>query len=77
MGIRDRSTGLKEVSAAVENLDSDSQKSAAMLEETAASGQVLRGEAENLVRAVDGFTLKGESASRTAEDDLDDQWDAA
>jgi methyl-accepting chemotaxis protein len=73
----DQSTGLKEVSAAVENLDSDSQKSAAMLEETAASGQVLRGEAENLVRAVDGFTLKGESASRTAEDDLDDQWDAA
>ncbi|MFY0659084.1 MAG: methyl-accepting chemotaxis protein [Shimia sp.] len=73
----DQSTGLKEVSAAVENLDSDSQKSAAMLEETAASGQVLRGEAENLVRAVDGFTLKGEAAARTAEDDLDDEWDAA
>ncbi|MCP4206880.1 MAG: methyl-accepting chemotaxis protein [Shimia sp.] len=73
----DQSTGLKEVSAAVENLDSDSQKSAAMLEETAASGQVLRGESENLVRAVDGFTLKGEASGRTAEDDLDDEWDAA
>ncbi|SMP18775.1 methyl-accepting chemotaxis protein [Shimia sagamensis] len=73
----DQSTGLKEVSAAVESLDSDSQKSAAMLEETAASGQVLRGEAENLVRAVDGFTLKDQSSNRTAEDDLDDAWDAA
>ncbi len=73
----DQSTGLKEVSAAVENLDSDSQKSAAMLEETAASGQVLRGEAENLVRAVAGFTLKGETSTRTVEDDLDDEWDAA
>jgi methyl-accepting chemotaxis protein len=73
----DQSTGLKEVSAAVESLDSDSQKSAAMLEETAASGQVLRGEAENLVRAVDGFTLKDENAKRTTEDDLDDAWDAA
>jgi methyl-accepting chemotaxis protein len=73
----DQSTGLKEVSAAVESLDSDSQKSAAMLEETAASGQVLRGESENLVRAVDGFTLKGNKSRRTAEDDLDDKWNAA
>lgn len=73
----DQSTGLKEVSAAVESLDADSQKSAAMLEETAASGQVLRSEAENLVRAIDGFTLKDGASSGKSEEELDDQWDAA
>ncbi|MFY0616687.1 methyl-accepting chemotaxis protein [Shimia sp.] len=73
----EQSTGLKEVNAAVENLDRDSQKSAAMLEETAASGQVLLGEAENLVRAVDGFTLKSEAAEPKSEDTLDEEWDAA
>jgi len=73
----DQSTGLKEVSAAVESLDADSQKSAAMLEETAASGQVLRSEAENLVRAIDGFTLKDGESSTMSEEELDDEWDAA
>ncbi|MBO9476748.1 methyl-accepting chemotaxis protein [Shimia sp. R11_0] len=76
----DQSAGLSEVNAAVENLDSDSQKSAAMLEETAASGQVLLGEAQNLVRAVEGFTLKHTgSAGHPSENeaDLDDAWDAA
>ncbi len=73
----DQSTGLKEVSAAVESLDADSQKSAAMLEETAASGQVLRSEAENLVRAIDGFTLKDSGSSGKSEEELDDQWNAA
>lgn len=73
----DQSTGLKEVNSAVENLDRDSQKSAAMLEETAASGQVLLGEAENLVRAVEGFTLKEAGAVQKTEEDLDDEWGAA
>ncbi|MDA5556502.1 methyl-accepting chemotaxis protein [Shimia sp. MMG029] len=73
----DQSTGLAEVNAAVENLDRDSQKSAAMLEETAASGQVLLGEAENLVRAVSGFKLKTEAETLADEDTLDAEWDAA
>ncbi len=48
-----------------------------MLEETAASGQVLRSEAENLVRAIDGFTLKDGESSTISEEELDDEWDAA
>lgn len=73
----DQSHGLAEVNAAVESLDKGSQKSAAMLEETSAAGQVLRGEAQNLVQAVSGFTLKEASISDVSEDDLDEQWDAA
>ncbi len=76
----EQSTGLKEVNSAVESLDKDSQKSAAMLEETAASGQVLRAEAQNLVVAVDGFTLKGtepRSDIQDTEDQMDEAWDVA
>lgn len=73
----DQSSGLAEVNAAVEDLDRDSQKSAAMLEETAASGQVLLGEAENLVRAIDGFKLKDQKSSETDEEALDEEWAAA
>lgn len=76
----EQSTGLKEVNSAVESLDKDSQKSAAMLEETAASGQVLRAEAQNLVAAVDGFTLKGAAPDTDdgfLEDEMDAEWGAA
>jgi methyl-accepting chemotaxis protein len=73
----DQSASLTEVNAAVESLDQDSQKSAAMLEETAASGQVLLGEAENLVRAVAGFKLKDTQAQEATEDTLDEEWHAA
>ena len=73
----DQSASLTEVNAAVESLDQDSQKSAAMLEETAASGQVLLGEAENLVRAVAGFKLKGTQSAEATEDTLDEEWHAA
>ncbi len=59
-----QSNSLAEVNAAVESLDSDSQKNAAMLEETAASGQVLKVEATGLVEAIAGFELKsGEGQS--------------
>lgn len=56
----DQSNGLAEVNAAVTDLDQDSQKSAAMLEQTAASGQILRDEANNLVKVVSVFKLSGE-----------------
>ncbi|MBO9406901.1 methyl-accepting chemotaxis protein [Shimia sp. R9_1] len=73
----DQSSGLAEVNAAVESLDHDSQKSAAMLEETAASGQVLLGEAESLVRAISGFKLKDQATAESDEDTLDEEWAAA
>ncbi|TCK98849.1 methyl-accepting chemotaxis protein [Shimia isoporae] len=56
----EQSGGLKEVNGTVESLDKDSQKNAAMLEETSAAGQVLRMEADNLVQAVSKFRLKGD-----------------
>ncbi|NIZ61991.1 methyl-accepting chemotaxis protein [Sedimentitalea sp. CY04] len=55
----DQSNGLSEVNAAVTDLDQDSQKSAAMLEQTAASGQMLRDEASNLVQIVSVFKVSG------------------
>ncbi|UWQ41767.1 methyl-accepting chemotaxis protein [Leisingera aquaemixtae] len=54
----EQANGISEVSAAIEALDKDSQRSAAMLEETAAAGQMLRDEAGNLARAIAGFRLE-------------------
>ena len=51
------------MNAAVTDLDQDSQKSAAMLEQTAASGQMLRNEASNLVQVVSVFKLSAESGA--------------
>lgn len=62
---KDQSSGLLEVNVTMETLDQDSQKSAAMLEETSAAGQVLRREAKNLVDAVSSFRLKKSAASET------------
>lgn len=62
----EQSNGISEVNATVEELDRDAQKNAAMLEQTAASGQMLRNEASNLVQIVSGFELPdgaGEVAS--------------
>lgn len=62
----DQSNGLSEVNVAVEALDSNTQKGAAMLEETAAAGQLLRQEADNLRTAISGFRLKDHSKGETA-----------
>ena len=62
----DQSNGLSEVNVAVEALDSNTQKGAAMLEETAAAGQLLRQEADNLLTAISGFRLKDHSKGGTA-----------
>ena len=62
----DQANGLSEVSIAVQNLDTDAQKNAATLEETAAAGQMLRGEAQTLVAAVGGFKLDSSAAPAAA-----------
>lgn len=64
--LTDQSNGLSEVNVAVEALDSNTQKGAAMLEETAAAGQLLRQEADNLRTAISGFRLKDHSKGETA-----------
>ena len=54
----EQANGISEVNVALEALDKDSQRSAAMLEETAAAGQMLRDEAASLARAIAGFRLE-------------------
>ncbi len=58
----EQSNGLTEVNVAVDSLDKDSQKSAAMLEQTSAAGQLLQQEAHRLFEAISGFRLKGSPA---------------
>ncbi|MDE4063897.1 methyl-accepting chemotaxis protein [Phaeobacter gallaeciensis] len=58
----EQSNGLTEVNVAVDSLDKDSQKSAAMLEQTSAAGQMLQQEAHRLFEAISGFRLKGSPA---------------
>ncbi|ATG39800.1 MULTISPECIES: methyl-accepting chemotaxis protein [Phaeobacter] len=53
----EQSNGLSEVNTAVVSLDQNAQKNSAMLEQTAAAGQMLREEAQTLVQAVSGFTI--------------------
>ncbi|UWQ83819.1 methyl-accepting chemotaxis protein [Leisingera caerulea] len=59
----EQANGISEVNVAIEALDKDSQRSAAMLEETAAAGQMLRDEAGNLTRAISGFRLEPAAAA--------------
>ncbi|MVO14279.1 methyl-accepting chemotaxis protein [Parasedimentitalea huanghaiensis] len=73
----EQSTGLSEVNTAITNLDQDSQKSAAMLEQTAASGQMLRDEAKNLVHVVSVFKLsKNQSDTPGFQGELDNMEDS-
>ncbi|MFW8635060.1 methyl-accepting chemotaxis protein [Cribrihabitans pelagius] len=60
----DQANGISEVNIALESLDKDSQRSAAMLEETAAAGQMLREEAARLARAIGGFRTDEEHRAR-------------
>lgn len=56
----EQSKSINQVNGRVEAMDSDAQQNAAMLEETAASGQMLRDEANNLVQIVSKFELPAE-----------------
>lgn len=64
----EQSRGIREVNSVVEEMDRDAQQNAAMLEQTAASGQMLRDEASNLVAVVSGFTLEQVSHPSEATD---------
>lgn len=72
----EQSNGISEVNATVEALDRDAQQNAAMLEETAASGQMLRNEAQNLVKIVSGFELPAGATDQAAAQSNDVDWAA-
>jgi methyl-accepting chemotaxis protein len=65
----EQSKSINQVNGRVDAMDSDAQQNAAMLEETAASGQMLRDEANNLVQLVSKFELPAELSD--AEDQAD------
>jgi len=75
---RDQSDGLKEINAAVSQLDSVTQQNAAMVEETTAASHDLSRNTEELTRITDGFRTGGAGAtfasSRDPETRLDDAW---
>jgi methyl-accepting chemotaxis protein len=61
-GAREQATSLGEVNTAVGQMDQNTQKNAAMVEETTAASHSLRRETEELMRAVASFRL-GESGA--------------
>ncbi|MCM2293946.1 methyl-accepting chemotaxis protein [Allorhizobium sp. BGMRC 0089] len=54
---REQSTGLKEISEAVNNIDQATQKNAAMVEEQTAASHALAGEADQLHRLIAQFRI--------------------
>ena len=69
----EQSSSLTEVNSAVTHLDQSSQKNAAMLEQTAASTQMLRDEAAKLVASVNRFKIDETGSSHSA--NLDQAYD--
>jgi methyl-accepting chemotaxis protein len=61
-GAREQATGLKEVSAAVNQMDQVTQRNAAMVEETTAASHSLLQEAGDLLAAVSCFQVTGNRA---------------
>ena len=72
----EQSNGISEVNATVEALDRDAQQNAAMLEETAASGQMLRDEAQNLVQIVSEFELPAGTVKQPSQQHDSKDWAA-
>ncbi|TDX65746.1 methyl-accepting chemotaxis protein [Methylosinus sp. sav-2] len=64
-GAREQATGLAEVNTAVTQMDQNTQKNAAMVEETTAASHSLRKETEALTRSVASFELGDKHGSRT------------
>lgn len=61
---REQSTGLKEISEAVNNIDQATQKNAAMVEEQTAASHALASEADELNRLISQFRIgNGNTAS--------------
>ncbi len=61
----DQATGLREVNAAVTQMDQATQQNAAMVEETTAASRNLAKETEDLLRLTARFTLGRAAAART------------
>ena len=61
---QEQSLGLREVNTAVNHMDQVTQQNAAMVEQTTAATQSLRGEALRLAERVGRFTLQGMPAQR-------------
>ncbi|MEK0163769.1 methyl-accepting chemotaxis protein [Phaeobacter sp. A36a-5a] len=70
----EQSNGLSEVNTAVVSLDQNAQKNSAMLEQTAAAGQMLREEAQTLVRAISGFTISPSGTGHRDAEPIADSW---
>ncbi|MGX1260075.1 methyl-accepting chemotaxis protein [Sinorhizobium fredii] len=66
---REQSTGLSEVSIAVNQMDQVTQQNAAMVEESTAATSRLADEAANLARLIARFKLEGGMAPRAAAPD--------
>ncbi|MFV1492486.1 methyl-accepting chemotaxis protein [Phaeobacter sp. JH18-32] len=71
----EQSNGLSEVNTAVVSLDQNAQKNSAMLEQTAAAGQMLREEAQTLVRAISGFTISPSGTGHRDAEPIADSWE--
>lgn len=65
-GAADQATALQEVNLAIGRMDQDMQKNAATAEETTAATHSLRQETEDLVRAVQDFTIAQTEAAHPA-----------
>ncbi|MGS0756469.1 methyl-accepting chemotaxis protein, partial [Roseateles sp. GG27B] len=62
---REQSSGISQVGEAVTQLDHATQQNAALVEESAAASESLRSQAQQLVGAVAGFKLDGQSHAPT------------
>ncbi len=62
---REQSSGINQVGEAVTQLDHATQQNAALVEESAAASESLRSQAQQLVGAVAGFKLDGQSYAPT------------
>jgi len=63
-GAKDQATSLAEVNGALGQMDENTQKNAAMVEETTAATHSLRREIEELEQKVDGFELGGRATAK-------------
>ncbi len=62
----EQSNAIQQINVALQQMDQDTQKNAAMVEETTAATQSLRQEAGNVVHAVESFSFGAKRAPRSA-----------
>jgi len=67
-GAKEQSIALQQVNVAISHMDQDTQKNAAMVEETTAASHSLREDAENLARSVGKFQISGAQTKATVKE---------